>query len=101
MINRAEGALKTNKYFRVVDFSKIQGLESLWEVCLNSLSYKARELCQQLLINLFLRQTTPTNKALIQQFVDKCMQNITSDGVVNFLSTFLDRYEGIKEIRVD
>ena len=29
------------------------------------------------------------------------MENITKDGVITILSTFLDRYEGIKEIKVD
>ena len=29
------------------------------------------------------------------------MENISKDGVINILSTFLDRYEGIKEIKVD
>ena len=101
MINKAEGALKTNKFMRVTDFAKLKGMESLWRLCLDAQQAKAREYCTELLINLYLRQMQAVEPTLIQEFVDKCMENITKDGVITILSTFLDRYEGIKEIKVD
>lgn len=64
-INRTEGALKnTSKRLRVVDFDKLKGLDSLWEISLNSVNPKARELCQDLLVNLYLKTQEP-NQALI------------------------------------
>lgn len=46
MINKLEGAFKnTQKRFRVLEFAKIVGLDSLWEISLNNVTAKARELC--------------------------------------------------------
>lgn len=56
MINKAEGAFKnTSKRFRVINFGKILGLDSMWEICLNNITPKARDLCQELLINVYLK----------------------------------------------
>jgi hypothetical protein len=46
MINRLEGALKNaQKRFRVLNFDKIVGLDSLWSISLNNVSPKARDAC--------------------------------------------------------
>jgi hypothetical protein len=46
MINRLEGALKNaQKRFRVLNFDKIVGLDSLWSISLNNVSPKGRDAC--------------------------------------------------------
>lgn len=57
MINKAEGAFKnTSKRFRVLNFEKIVGLDSLWAISLNNTSQKVRDPCQELLVNVYLKQ---------------------------------------------
>lgn len=38
---------------------------------------------------------------LLTSFVDSCMKDVSREGIVALLSTFLDRYEGIKEVKIE
>jgi hypothetical protein len=59
-----------------------------------------RDLCQDLLVNLYLK-TQDRNPNLRINFVDNCMKDVNREGVVNLLSLFLNRYEGKKEVKID
>lgn len=80
--------------------TKLKGLEPLWQISLDTMDKKARELSQDLLIRIYLKQDK-VSKEQLTLFVDRCMQNITKEGVVDLLSQLFDRFEGIKEVKID
>lgn len=83
-----------------MDFSSLQGLNSLWEVSLKAENAKVRDLCQSLLVDMHLKLNDP-NDEITTQFVDQCMKNSTEEGTVSLLSLYMDRYEGKKELKSD
>lgn len=103
-MNKAEKALQSSRKFKVLDFEKLVGLDALIKTAIKHTDKKARELVQELLINVYLKQAE-SKRELIYQFVDICMKSIQnaeeSDGVVPLLSQFLDRYEGVREPKID
>jgi len=52
------------------------------------------------LINVYLKHNE-VNPELIRAFVDKCMEDVSKEGMIALLSNFLDRYEGIKDIKIE
>lgn len=59
-INKSEKTLKSfGKRSRVLNFSGLAGLRSLWEISLKAENLKVRELCSSLLVDMHLKLESP------------------------------------------
>ena len=98
-INRKNGAIKVvKKVSKTTNFGGLKGLKSLWEISLKAENAKAREHCQGVLIDVHLKLQEPDDLVTIE-FVNNCMNNSNNEGVISLLSTFMDRYEGKKDLK--
>lgn len=115
-----------------MNFDRLLGMDALWKMALFSQNDKAKDISQQLLVNVHLRWdnsssvTREKKQAVIDKFVSQCMGILSRDAgsahqistgaaatvvqqqpatdtekkaVMSLLSIFLDRYEGIKELK--
>lgn len=79
LINKEEENLSIyqNK-IELINYKKLQGLESLWRITFDSENEKATEQSGELLIDLHLRVSNNYNsegkKNIIIYFIEKCMQ---------------------------
>ena len=112
-INQAENQslLYDSKRIRVRNFENLQGLNALWEIATKSKNEKAKEASQELLVELHLKLDRETldmgyRMKVIQYFINQCMEQLKPEqggsdkrGIIQLISTFLDRFEGIKPLK--
>lgn len=118
LINIQQGNLEQyRKKLEVVDFSKLVGLDTLWQLSFESRNDKARDESRELLVDVHLRlgnsYDMDSRRGIMSKFVQRAMEvltdasnNIKNDNseqkalsVVQALSEFLDRYEGKRPIK--
>lgn len=103
----------------IQDFDRLIGKEALWQMAVRSLNEKARDIAQELLANCHLKFNHKAAKPeqvqpIIKGFVDRCMQLlgdaltqaapqqlVYKRNLVRLLTTFMDRYEGIRVLRAE
>jgi hypothetical protein len=101
----------------VLDFEKLVGMSSLWEISFDCENDRARDDSRELLVDLHLRQThtcSPQQKnEIMQNYLDRSMgllaaasSDLAQEGsaskslsLIQGLIEFLDRYEGKKPVK--
>ena len=117
MINKSRRNIqvRSGNGVAVYDFTDLQGKEALWNYTISTTNQRTREQLAELLVSLHLRLesneesgvTMEDRKQIVVEFVQRCMEELGSEnngqdrkqGVVYLISLFLDRFEGIRELR--
>jgi len=120
LINREHGFIQQQrKKIEVTKFEDMIGMDSLWQISIDSENERARDESRELLVDIHLRLDQSYEQAarrgIMEAFVDRSMQMLLdtskeprsevterkSLNVINVLAEFLDRYEGRKPIKPD
>ena len=111
LINQEQNRLELyRRGFRVVDFMGLVGISTLWDIVLNAVEEKVRDMGVNMLVDLHLRLSDNTEPEdainTWKQFINRCMDRlvpgsdpVTISNTVELLAQFLDRYDGKKPIR--
>ena len=60
-INKALGHIKpSSKRLRILNLDRLEGYDALWQICVESKNAKIREICQELLVDIQLKQEEPS-----------------------------------------
>jgi len=105
-----EGFINSQKRMKVINFKQLIGLDALWSMAIETQNGKAKEMSQELLIDLHLKfddRSVPIEQKIeiLTSFVETCMKELEnndiekSKGVIKLMSTFLDCYEGKKSLK--